>query len=523
MGYRERHRSVGLPHQTCVRVQRQLRPARQGTDSQWMAHELGPVALQRSGADDQLLGREWIRHRVLRAGGRRSVRGQPRREPVLQSGGIRRSEAGCCHRADRLQPARRSAQSGDRPAAAAARHGLRAADSAPRPVSVRGTPRSVQYQQPPGVQSAGIVEFQRRQKLREHYGHAQHAASDSARREGVLVRSDRRIRLLLPLVLVAVARAGALAQPPKSPKSAPRKPAAVQASRPSTEHAAAVERRLLKAVRGDPDSFEAQYQLASFYLQQGKLQEALPYLQRARAIDATNEACGHDLALALLEMGKLDEARTLITSMMGSHETGELHNLLGNVEERAGDFAGADREYEQAAHMAPTEEHLFDWGNNLLQLQAFEDAMKVFTPAIARHPQSARLHVGLGIAQYSRGQYEDAVTSFCQAADLAPSDPRPYQFLGEMYGVVPALSGEITVRLARFANAHPRNALAQFHYAMSLWKGQAAAPADLRQVEALLRRAVTLDGKLAKGFLELGILLSDEQRYKEAILQLQHA
>ena len=89
--------------------------------------------------------------------------------------------------------------------------------------------------------------------------------------------------------------------------------------------------------------------------------------------------------------------------------------------------------------MAPTEEHLFDWGNNLLQLRAFEDAAKVFTPAIARHPQSARLHVGLGIAQYSRGQYEDAVKSFCQAADLAPADPRPYQFLGEMYGVAPAM------------------------------------------------------------------------------------
>jgi tetratricopeptide (TPR) repeat protein len=92
-----------------------------------------------------------------------------------------------------------------------------------------------------------------------------------------------------------------------------------------------------------------------------------------------------------------------------------------------------------------------------------------------------------------------------------------------MYGVAPALSGEITQRLARFANAHPRNALAHFHYAMSLWKGQAAAPADLRQVEALLRRAVTLDRRLAKGFLELGVLLSDEQRYKEAIQELLHA
>ena len=58
---------------------------------------------------------------------------------------------------------------------------------------------------------------------------------------------------------------------------------------------------------------------------------------------------------------------------------------------------------------------------------------------------------------------------------------------------------------------------------MSLWKGLAAPPTDLRQVEALLRRAVALDRKFAKGFLELGILLSDQQRYQEAIAQLQAA
>jgi tetratricopeptide (TPR) repeat protein len=278
-------------------------------------------------------------------------------------------------------------------------------------------------------------------------------------------------------------------------------------------------------VRRNPDSFDAHYQLASFYLQQGKLRAALPHLERARAIDPADYANGHDLALALLETGKLDEARAQIARMMEAKETAELHNLFGNVEERAGNFVGAAEEYQRAAHMAPTEEHLFDWGNNLLQLRAFEEATEVFTAAIARHPESARLHVGLGIAEYSRGQYEEAVKSFCQAADLAPSDPRPYQFLGEMYGVAPALGDEVTSRLARFAKAHPRNALAHFHYAMSLWKGQRAEsqPADTRKIEALLRRAVTLDRRLAKGFLELGILLSDERRYTEAIQELRRA
>lgn len=42
-------------------------------------------------------------------------------------------------------------------------------------------------------------------------------------------------------------------------------------------------------------------------------------------------------------------------------------------------------------------------------------------------------------------------------------------------------------------------------------------------MEALLRRAVALDASLAKAFLELGILLADQQRFKEAIEELGHA
>jgi len=286
-----------------------------------------------------------------------------------------------------------------------------------------------------------------------------------------------------------------------------------------------VERRLLETVRQQPDSFEAHRALASFYLRKGKVAAALPHLQRAQAIDHSQYANGYDLALVLLQTGKLSAAREQATRTLTLKDTGELHNLLGDIEERGGNLLAAAEEYQRAAHMDPTEEHLFDWGNNLLQLRAFDPAIQVFTAAIERYPKSGRLHIGLGIAQYSLGQYAAAVESFCEAADLAPSDPRPYQFLGEMYGVAPELAREITQRLARFVATRPRNALAHFYYAMNLWKGQPAdsPPPDMKRVEILLRRAVVLDPKFAKGFLELGVLLSEQQRYKEAVLEFRRA
>jgi tetratricopeptide (TPR) repeat protein len=331
--------------------------------------------------------------------------------------------------------------------------------------------------------------------------------------------------ILLALTLAAPARPASWQAAAATGQPARPKPAEGASRKPAPRESAAIERRLSEAVRRDPSSFQARQALAGFYLQQGKPDAAIPHLEQARAIDPAHYGNGYDLAVALIETGRLAPAREQVQRMLRAKETAALHNLTGDLEEREGNFPGAAVAYQRAAQMDPTEDHLFEWGNNLVQLRAFEPAADVFTTAIARYPKSGRLHVGLGIAQYSRGHHAEAVKSFCQAADLAPADPRPIHFLGEMYGLVPDLAGDVTRRLARFVKAQPRHALAHFYYAMSLWKEQSAGlPAtDSRRVEALLRRAVALDPTLAKAFLQLGIFLSDQQRYTEAIESLRSA
>jgi tetratricopeptide (TPR) repeat protein len=336
-------------------------------------------------------------------------------------------------------------------------------------------------------------------------------------------------RYVLPLALAAatLARGEPVTAQPANPAKQPANPAKQpeDTAKQPLPDTAALERRLTDAVRRSPDSFEAHHALAGFYLHHGKLELAIPHLERARAIDPAHYAVGYDLAVALLQTGRLTDAREQVGQMLKAKETAELHNLLGDIEERAGDLVPAAEAYQRAAHMDATEEHLFDFGNNLLQLRAFEPATEVFTTAIARYPRSARLHVGIGIAQYSRGHYRDAVQSMCTAVDIDPADSRPYQFLGEMYGVSPELAGEVTNRLEQFVKTQPRNALAHLHYGLSLWKGQPESPqpADVARIEALLRRAVALDPSLARGYLQLGILLSEQRRYKEAIQELRHA
>ena len=125
--------------------------------------------------------------------------------------------------------------------------------------------------------------------------------------------------------------------------------------------------------------------------------------------------------------------------------------------------------------MDPSESNLFDWGSELLLHRTLGPAIEVFQHATERYPDSPRLVIGLGMALYSRGNYDDAVKALLKAADLNPSDPRCYLFLSKAYDSSPGQAEEVIQRFRRFAELQPHNARALYYYAMSLWKGKASA------------------------------------------------
>jgi tetratricopeptide (TPR) repeat protein len=280
-----------------------------------------------------------------------------------------------------------------------------------------------------------------------------------------------------------------------------------------------------KAVELAPEDYDSNHNLGEFYAHAGKLSAAIPCLEKAQRIDPASYTNGYDLALAYVETQNLQPAGKLIREMLERQDTAELHNLLGEVEEKSGNNVEAAREFERAAHLDPSEKNLFDWGVELLLHQTLEPAIQVFTIGAERYPQSARMQIGLGIALYARAFYDKAVSAFMRASDLTPSDPRPYLFLAKAYNISEAEAQGVTEHLERFTQIEPQNAQARYYYALSLWKGQRGKnrQADLSQIESLLRSAMTLDPAFPEAHLQLGILNADQRKFPEAIQEYQRA
>jgi tetratricopeptide (TPR) repeat protein len=273
-----------------------------------------------------------------------------------------------------------------------------------------------------------------------------------------------------------------------------------------------------KALDLEPQDFDANHNLGEFYIQTGKIGDATPFLEHAQRINPSSYDNGYDLALAYSLTGRLVQARQLVQGLLQQKNTGELHNLSGQIEEKDGKFVPAAKEFETAAHMDPSEQNLFDWGSEFLLHRTYEPAIEIFQQATQRYPNSPRLMIGLGMALYSRGKYDEAIKSLLMAADLNPSDPRCYRFLSHAYNLSSSPADEVIQRFRRYAELQPGNATAQYFYALSLLKGKPPenSSPEFHAAEVLLQKSIALDGTFADAHFQLGNLYADQHEYAKS-------
>lgn len=269
----------------------------------------------------------------------------------------------------------------------------------------------------------------------------------------------------------------------------------------------------------DPKDFGTNRRLGLYYLQAGRYQDAVTAFQTAFQIDPVSYDNEYDLAQALEMAGDAARARDHVRQLMARQQTADLHRMEGELDEKLDDPLSAVHEFRQAVADDPSEGNFFAWGSELLIHRAVWQAKEVFDEGVRIYPRSSRMLTARGTTLFAGALYDGAALDLCKASDLDPASVEPYLFMGKIEIAAPNPLPCVVAKLARFEKLQPANSLANFYYAMALWKqqGQATDPRIMEQVERLLAEAVTLDPQCEDAYLELGNLSAGKKQWEQAI------
>ena len=219
------------------------------------------------------------------------------------------------------------------------------------------------------------------------------------------------------------------------------------------------------------------------------------------------------------EHAMLEKTRARLEGLLQHRDAADLHRQLGEVDEKLGDPLAAVHQYELAVRLDPSEPNYFAWGSELLLHRAVWQAAEVFANGAKSFPNSERMLAALGSALFASARYDEAAQRLCEASDLIPGDPEPYQLMGKIEAAAPSQLPCVEDKLARFLRQQPGNALANYFYAMAILKRQKLPPdpKEMQKVEMLLSTAVSLDNKCAGAYLQLGLLSASRHNYDRAI------
>lgn len=298
------------------------------------------------------------------------------------------------------------------------------------------------------------------------------------------------------------------------------RPDAISSATASSGRAVPGEEERLRAVlAAAPGSFKANAGLGKFYADHGNYPAAIPLFQKAYEIDKDNRENAYELAEAYKATGDFAKARSLIAALKATHETGDIDRLSAEVDEQSGNPTAAAEEFQRAVRLDPSERNYFELGSELLLHRAIWQAKQVFEEGVKAYSASARMQAALGTALFAGALYDDAARQFCKASDLSPDDPEPYLFMGKIEIASPGPLPCVEEKLARFAGRNPENALANYFYAMAIWKqsGNAFVGTALEHVNTLLNQAVAIDPKCSDALLQLGNLDALRGDYPAAI------
>jgi tetratricopeptide (TPR) repeat protein len=313
---------------------------------------------------------------------------------------------------------------------------------------------------------------------------------------------------------------------------------------------------LSAAAREKPDADVAHANLGTAYLKLGRTADAARELARAAELNpsnaATQQALGqawmllkqpgkaadafeaalpandsnpdllYNTALALYDCGKASQAEPLLARMPGVESSAEAQSLYGDVDEKLSRYEDAARHYAAAVQLQPSEANLYVLGIEFLRHWTFDPAAKEFAAGVRVFPQSQRMHLGLGVALYGGGKYDQAIPVFADLLAQNPDNSMYAELLGRTCTVLTEGQQPQCAALIDYAQKHPKDAVLATYAATSILH-QPADSGQLEQAHRLLETAIRTNPNLPEARYGMGLLLQTESQWPQSIPELEAA
>jgi tetratricopeptide (TPR) repeat protein len=177
---------------------------------------------------------------------------------------------------------------------------------------------------------------------------------------------------------------------------------------------AAAAERYEAVLRQNDGQLAALFGLARIRKATGDRDAETALLRRARARHPGEWATHQNLAVTLIQLGELEEAKELLeqAARLAPSTTAEPHSGLAELHFAEENAPAALVEAERAVLIAPTAYHLFLRGRARLEIGDSERALRDFEKAVLTDTNFVLARATIGQIQAQRGQLDQAAVSF---------------------------------------------------------------------------------------------------------------
>ena len=282
---------------------------------------------------------------------------------------------------------------------------------------------------------------------------------------------------------------------------------------------------ILDHIRPEQIEPRSQFALGLALEQLGLSEPSLPYLEAVHLRFPDDYDIGFDLVLGYLAAKDYTQAIQMGKDLIDrGHETSELNNVLAEAYVGNNEIQHAVDALRRAIALdVQDEDNYLDFAILCMNQRSLQAGMSVIEVGLKTHPSSDRLIFMRGVLHASQDEFEMAEKDFKLSAELAPQTNLGIVGLGVTYLETGNAKQAIQVLRERLRQ-RPNDANLLYLLGEALIRA-GAAQGDTAYIEAQtsFEKSVQVNPKLCLPHVSLGTIYLDEDRPKDAALQLEQA